>query len=210
MKIAAAAPRAARPDRTAAPTAPAVIDDMGCCRLVWMLPAGEAAWIGLTDRLPKNGAWLATRLSVTAERVDAATAATAKGLAAIGDKRRAGEVVPVSWVDRLADLEVEELEALWSLDDAAAAAAVCPAWVEVAQGGRAVSSTEVSWVRYARILARLIQQVAGLVPPDSVWDRLSGMDVTRECEAGDLEKVKQQCHDVIRFAVTSTHGGTVE
>jgi len=207
MKIAAAQPRP-RVEKPSSPTAaPVVLDSLGCARLVWMLPAGEAAWIGLTDRLPTNGAWLATRLSVTAERVDVATAATANALRHIGDRRRAGEPVPAAWIARLADLEVAELEALIALDDAAAAASVCPAWVEVAPTDRAVPAEERSWVRVSRILARLLQQVAGMELPDALYDEWVAMDVALTPDEATVETVTNNARAALRWVVAAHYGG---
>jgi hypothetical protein len=198
------------------PPAPRVvplrIDAIGAARAVVAAPTTEAAWLALTDRLPPGGAYLAARLTATHDRAAQAGYALGQALLKIGERRTTtpGPLPPV-WVARLADLAVEELDALWALDDAAHAAAVEPAWVEVESDsqdrpGRAVPAEELSWARVARLLGRTVQCVAGLADADAVWDRMGAIDVGRELDAADLDAIKDKCRETVRWAIGTKYG----
>jgi hypothetical protein len=204
VKIGVPVPPARRQPGPAQP--PLLIDDMGCCRAVVAAPSSDSAWVALTERLPAGGGYLAARLTACLSRVDDATAATAKGLAAIGEKTRAGELVPASWVSRLADLEVEWLESLWALDDAAHQAAVEPRWVEVAPGERAIPAEETSWARVSRIVARELQQISQMQLPDDLYEQWCALDVSQPCAEGDVEGVKAKGRAAIRWAIHAHYG----
>lgn len=204
MKIGATAERPARP--LFGPVQPPVgLTDLGLAEAVVQAPTTEEAWLTLVDRLPRGGAHAATRLFVTLDRVNAASRVVAKALGHIGQRRTSGEPVPPSWIDRLAELVVEEYDALVAWDDAAHDGAICPAWVEVPPGERAVPSTEQSWIRVSRLVARAVQVVPGDGWNDCVHDSLMLIDPYREPGDGEVERIKTACRDAVRLAIRTTY-----
>jgi hypothetical protein len=197
-----AAPEKAPRRQLGPPQPPIGLDDLGMASLILNAPTAEAAWHALTDGGPANGAYLVARLTATSSRVDEATAAVAKGLAAIKARRDAGRHVPESWVDRLAELSVAEFDALVAWDDAANQASVEPRWVEGAGG-----TTNVD--RMVRVLARAQQAVAGLTDPDRAWDRLGGLDPAGDLDEAGVEEAKARARELIRWAVGDAYGEVV-
>lgn len=186
--------------------APVGLTDMGLAAVVMQAPTTEEAWIALTDRLPKGGGYAAARLAITLERVDAASRAVATALGHVGQRRTSGESVPPSWIERLAELVVEEYDALVAFDDAAHDGAICPAWVEVPPGERPVPSAEQSWVRVSRLVARAVQVVPGDGWNDATFDALCLIDPYREGPGtGEVERIRAACRDAVRGAIRATY-----
>jgi hypothetical protein len=125
----------------------------------------------------------------------------------VDERRRAGQHVPPAWVDRLAELEVDLFDALVAWDDASHAAAICPAWVGVPPGERAILAEEQSWSRISRIVAREIQQISRMNLPDDLYERWCAMDLAREPAAGDVERAKEKGREAIRWCVLAHFGG---
>lgn len=110
-------------------------------------------------------------------------------------------------VDVLADLIVEEFDALVAWDDVAhQAALVEPAWVEIPPGERAIPPDETSWARLSRIVAREIALVGGMELSDAAYDAHCALDATRPCEGSDLDQVTAGCRAAIRIAVVAHYG----
>jgi hypothetical protein len=110
-------------------------------------------------------------------------------------------------VDRLATLEVELFDALVSWDDAAHQAAICPAWVEIPPGERAIDPGETSWARVSRIVARELQQIAGMNLPDDLYERWVAMEATTTCDEASVEDAREKGRRAIRFCVVNKYGG---
>jgi hypothetical protein len=109
-------------------------------------------------------------------------------------------------VDRLAELVVEEYDALVAWDDAAHRAALLePRWVEVPPGERPIPAEERSWVRCARLVARAVQAVPGDAWSDAVHDALALIDPYREPGDGEAERIKQACRTAVRDAIKTTY-----
>lgn len=112
-------------------------------------------------------------------------------------------------VARLADLMVEEYDALVCLDDAVHRAALSePAWIDWPRGERPIPPEETSWPRVARLIGREIQLVAGMEPTEEMWDRLGAIDPHRGLGEGDLAAHEAAAREAIRATVIAVYGDT--
>lgn len=181
------------------PRPPIEISDGGIAWAVGAAPTTEQAWLALTGPTTAEQKELAVRALAARERLDAATAATVKGLSLLPGLR--GAPVPEPWVDRFCELATEEMEALWAWDEVAHAMAGTPGWVRTAEGYRATNEQA---DRLGRVLTRAMQGYGSAnIEREHVADLLDELDAA--AGFGTIDEVRQVCRRLVEASVRARY-----
>lgn len=173
------------------------MDDLVTASAVATAPTPAAAWDALAPPVPFDPA-LRERLTGALARVLVASDAIVRGHAAF-DGLAPGEEAPPEWVDRMAELHLQELEAYWALDDEAVAGAQAGGWTTTA----AVADDPI-----ARTAARARWQADVVRPPAAaLWfDKLARRVEAAASGASALDAVRVAGRDLVEACVRHRFG----